>query len=110
MTGGPISLAEEVAEHPGTGAAQFSVSRAGSLVHVPGTSSAVRTLVWVDRDEREEPLTAEPRAYTFPRISPDGTKVALGARDQERDIWIWDLTRETLTRLSRRVSVSRATL
>ena len=100
VTGSPISLVEEVAVNPGSGAAQFSVSRTGSLVHVPRTSSAVRTLVWVDRDGREEPLTAEPRAYEYPRISPDGTKVALAASDQESDIWIWDLTRETLTRLS----------
>ena len=67
---------------------------------MPGTRSAVRTLVWVDRDGREEPLTAEPRAYLLPRISPDGTKVALEVLDQVSNIWIWDFTRETLTRLS----------
>ena len=101
VTGGPVSLIEDVVELPATGTAQFSVSRTGSLVYVPATSSAVRRLVWVDRDGREEPLTAEPRAYTFPRISPDGTNVALEVReDPETDIWIWDLTRETLTRLS----------
>ena len=101
VTGGPVSLIEDVVELPATGTAQFSVSRTGSLVYVPATSSAVRRLVWVDRDGREEPLTAEPRAYTFPRISADGTNVALEVReDPETDIWIWDLTRETLTRLS----------
>jgi len=34
------------------------------------------------------------------RISPDGTRVALAARDQQDDIWIWDFARETLTRLT----------
>ena len=63
MTGGPVSLVEDVAKDRGTGAAEFSVSRTGSLVYGPSTSGAVRTLVWVDRDGRQEPLTAEPRAY-----------------------------------------------
>ena len=100
VTGVPVSLVDEVAEHRGTGAAQFSVSRTGTLVHAAGSSSAIRTLVWVDWEGREQPLTAEPRAYVVARISPDGTKVALAANDEESDIWIWDLTRETLTRLS----------
>ena len=59
-----------------------------------------RTLVWVDRDGREEALAAEPRAYRYPRISPDGGRVAFSVADQENDIWIWDFARETLTRLT----------
>jgi Tol biopolymer transport system component len=35
-----------------------------------------------------------------PRISPDGARVALHALDQESDIWLWDLVRPTLTRLT----------
>jgi Tol biopolymer transport system component len=35
------------------------------------------------------------------RISPDGTRLLLGITDQEsNDIWIWDLERETLRRLT----------
>jgi serine/threonine-protein kinase len=45
-------------------------------------------------------LALPPRAYTSPRISPDGTKLALNLRDEENDIWIWDFARETLTRLT----------
>ena len=63
-------------------------------------SRAPRTLVWVDREGREAPLKAPPRAYVYPRLSPDGTRVALDIRDQENDIWILDLARETLTRLT----------
>jgi Tol biopolymer transport system component len=40
------------------------------------------------------------RAYAYPRLSPDGTRVALDIRDQENDIWIWDLTRRNLRRLT----------
>src|SRR6185295_10735678 len=55
---------------------------------------------WVDRRGGEERINAPPRAYVAPRISPDGTRVALDIRDQENDIWIWDLARKTMTRLT----------
>ena len=54
----------------------------------------------MDRSGKEEALAAESRAYVYPRISPDGSQVALDVRDQENDIWIWDFARETLTRLT----------
>jgi hypothetical protein len=52
----------------GTGAAEFSVSRTGALVYVPGGATGVtRSLVWVARDGHGEPLAAvPPRAYVLP--------------------------------------------
>ncbi len=77
------------------------MSEDGTLVYVTGTAAAAkRTLVWVDRSGREETLGVPPRTHVSPRISPDGTKVALDIRDEDFDIWIWDLARETLTRLT----------
>jgi len=57
-------------------------------------------LVWVDRQGREEALQAPPRGYTQVRLSPDGTRVALYVAGDTLDIWIWDLARRTLTRLT----------
>ena len=45
-------------------------------------------------------MPAPLRGYLYPRVSPDGTRVALDIRDQEQDIWIWDFARETLTRFT----------
>jgi serine/threonine-protein kinase len=57
--------------------------------------------VWVDREGREEPIVAGPNSYLNPRISPDGKKVALSIEASgNRDIWIWELLRKTLTRLT----------
>ena len=85
------------------GAGDFDVAADGTLAYVdaPGaTSPAARTLVWVDRQGGEEPLGAPPRPYFHPRVSPDGTRVAVAIEDQENDIWVWDLTRRTLDRLT----------
>lgn len=81
----------------------FAVSDTGTLVYVPGTSQAVtplRSLVWVDRRGRESAIDLPRRAYGDVRISPDGRQIALGIRDDQRDVWIADLARLTLTRLT----------
>jgi serine/threonine-protein kinase len=59
-----------------------------------------RTPVWVDRAGHEEPIEMPRHSYAVPRISPDGTRIALDARDSGNDIWIWDLARRTLSRLT----------
>jgi serine/threonine-protein kinase len=84
-----------------TGGATFDISTNGTLVYVTGQGESPEfRLVWVDRQGREEVIPAPPRAYLYPRISPDGTRIALDIRDQENDIWMWDLQRETLTRVT----------
>jgi serine/threonine-protein kinase len=98
----PVPVVEQVTTLQ-TGAADYRISRQGTLVYVPGGSNAqgpTRSLVWVNRQGREEPINAPPRDYALPRLSPDGTRVALDVRDQENDIWIWDFMRQTLTRLT----------
>jgi eukaryotic-like serine/threonine-protein kinase len=98
VTGGSVSILE------GIGTAALSDS--GTLVYIPqpsvaGATSSGSTLIWVNRQGKEEPLSAAPDRYTTPRISPDGTKVALtvGLSDN-KDIWIWDIVRKTMTRLT----------
>ena len=71
----PCLLSKVSGVHLTGGAAHSSFSDSGSLVYVQGRADVNRNLVWVDRDGREEALSAEPRAYTYPRISPMGTKL-----------------------------------
>ena len=106
----PVKL--EVVERSGARrrAGQDAVERGGRVQRLaagharlcPGRrpTAATRSLVWVDRQGHEEPIAAPPRAYVMPRLSPDGTRVAVDIRDQEQDIWIWHLARQTLTRLT----------
>ena len=73
----------------------------GTLAYVMGTVEGTsRTLVWVDRQGRETPISAPPRPYLLPALSPDGTRGAVFANDQQRDIWLLDLRRTTLTPLT----------
>ena len=34
------------------------------------------------------------------RLSPDGSRVALEIGDEDNDIWVWDLARQTMTRIT----------
>jgi serine/threonine-protein kinase len=56
--------------------------------------------VWVDREGREEFVGAPSRGYTYPRLSPDGTRAAIDVREGEIDIFIFDFGRRTLTPLT----------
>ena len=100
VIGTPVAVLEQVVT-TSAGAVDMAIAANGTMVYVPGgIAGASGTLVWVDRMGREEPLSAPVRAYTYPRISPDGTRVAVDIRDRERHIWIWELARKTLTRLT----------
>ena len=101
VTGTAVPVLEQVVTKD-SGAADFALALDGALVYLSGTGPAAvrRTLVWVDRMRREEPVPAPERSYFYPRISPDGTRVALAISDQELDIWTWDFARRTLTRLT----------
>ena len=99
--GDPVPVQEGVLTKGG-GAASFSFSENGSLVYFPQRPmGAERTLVWVDRQGREESVGAPPRPYGWPRISPDGTRLVVGVADPANtDLWIYDLARVTSTRLT----------
>ena len=99
VTGDPIPVLEGVVTQA-KGDAHFSLAKDGTLVYVPGTGGDVGeqlTFVWVDREGREEPVAAEPRAYQEFSLSPDGTKIAIRLTD---DVWIYDLVRDTQMRLT----------
>ena len=102
VTGGAVPLVNDVRGPLGE---NYAVSDSGTLVYLPGTAGALasgRTLVWVDREGKEESLGAPPKDYFVPKISPDGTRVAVALlnKDDSFDIWIWDSIRKTLTRLT----------
>jgi serine/threonine-protein kinase len=98
VAGVAIPVVEGVAQSQSTGATQYSFSATGSLAYVSGgVQSAQSRLVWVSRNGTEQPVVAPARGYLFPRLSPDGRRVAAVISDQQTQIWLYDLSRETLT-------------
>jgi Tol biopolymer transport system component len=99
--GTPVPVQEGVLQSLFSGVAQYSFSSNGSLVYVPGgIQGGQSTLAWVDRKGAEQPLKAAAHAYRNPRISPDGRRMAVEIDDQGPQVWTYDLSRETLTRLT----------
>jgi serine/threonine-protein kinase len=94
VTGAPVPVIEGVLN------IQYSFSSAGTLVYVPGPNQAQLKLVWVDRRGMEQPVPAPAHNYVLPRISPDGRRIAAGIEETESQIWLYDLTRDNLTRLT----------
>jgi Tol biopolymer transport system component len=100
VRGNAVAVIERVVTKP-SGAASFSIGAEGTLAYIAGLSiTARRSLVWVDRQGREEPISVPPRSYAYARLSPEGGRIALDIRDDQNDIWTWDLARNTLTRLT----------
>jgi serine/threonine-protein kinase len=100
VTGSTVPLLEGVAVKA-SGASNFDVSDDGRLVYAlgGGGGGAERSLLWVDRDGREEAINAPMRGYTYARLSPDDSRLAVDVRGDSDDIWIWDFVPETLTRM-----------
>jgi serine/threonine-protein kinase len=68
---------------------------------VNGAAGGIQTLEWVDRDGREEPLKFDSAAYVYPRLSPDGTRVAVAVPGSTAgDIWVLDTRRGSRTRIT----------
>jgi len=81
-----------------SGAAEFAVSATGTLILLTPRAARVRPLSWLGRQGGVEEPLVPPADYTYPRISPDGTRVAVDMfKDGNRDIWIWDVERQFWT-------------
>ena len=63
-------------------------------------ASTHRTLVWVNRHGKETAVGAPPRAYSIPRVAPDGTRVAVSMKEGGQDIHLWDVSRRLLRQLT----------
>ncbi len=83
------------------GAAAYAVSAAGALAYAPGAAGSQRIeAVWADRRGVLQPLPAPPRDFDQLRLSPDGRHLAITVRGDNPDIWVGEVGRGTLTRLT----------
>ena len=101
VTGPPVALPEDVYVEPRSGAAQFSFSETGTLAYVPNSVEAMsRNLVWIDRKGNAQRISDASGLYSGPCVSPDGKFIALVLEGASDDLWVQDLDRGSLTRLT----------
>jgi serine/threonine-protein kinase len=103
VRGEPVPVIEGVYTG-GFGAAQLAVSATGSVAYGPAVQElGARSLVWVDRRGTVQPVSAARRNYEFPRVSPDGQRLAVRIQEvgaEGNDIWLYQFARGTLSRLT----------
>jgi eukaryotic-like serine/threonine-protein kinase len=101
IRGTPVPMVPAVSVDTPTGAAHYSCAEDGTLAYVPGSSQSGRALVWVDRSGAVQPLDLPPQLYNDVRLSPDGRRAAVAVGSSgDADIWLYDFTRKTFTRLT----------
>ncbi len=100
VTGPSYPLPQQTRIQGRNGVADFVFSDSGTLVYLPSAGRVDRNLVWVDREGEVEPLAAPPRRYDDPRLSPDGQRLVTQISETNSDVWIYDIPRKTLTRLT----------
>jgi Tol biopolymer transport system component len=103
VTGPATPLAEDVAVDRLQGTAQFAVSEGGTLVFVDGPPVVTQTttVFALDRQGKETVLPLPAGYYSFPRLSPDGRRLALveyaGLRSK---VLVYDRVRRNLSTLT----------
>jgi serine/threonine protein kinase/Tol biopolymer transport system component len=80
--------------------AQYAISDTGSLIYITGGDSGLASLLNLTEEETilvianldgsSLPLGAEPRNYLRPRVSPDGSRIAVEVAGADTHIWILD--------------------
>jgi serine/threonine-protein kinase len=98
VTGAPVGLTDRLALGP-RGSSNASLSLNGTLVYQTG-SSAYQVVI-AEPGGHERVLIAEPRPYGYPRLSPDGQRLAVTVSASGRnDVWVYAIAGGTLTRLT----------
>jgi hypothetical protein len=101
-TGPSLTAVENVGARPFSGTGWYAVADAGTLVYAPALGSTDHSVVWVDRGGRATPVIPYQRAYATPRLAPDGSRVlvTIYGSDGTPDLWIYEVERGSLTRLT----------
>ncbi|UCD24182.1 MAG: protein kinase, partial [Gemmatimonadota bacterium] len=84
VRGSPVTVVDSLLVR-GDGAAQYTLSRNGTLAFLSSLGSTLPVVL--DRNGGRTPLPLEPGAYQSPRFSPDGRSLAL---QYQEEIWVYD--------------------
>jgi serine/threonine-protein kinase len=101
VRGTPEPVLEHVAYSAQYGYALFDFSRNGTLIYRSGEEAGKYVVQWLDGAGKAQPLLAKPGDYGYPKLSPDGQRLAISdTGGSTQDIWVYDPPRDTMTRLT----------
>ena len=100
LTGTPVPLVSGVSAY-GTGSRPDFDLSSTTLLYRGGATGTRHVLSWLYPSGMIEPVLSKPGNYVTPRLSPDGTRLAVSTiQDGKQNIWIYSLRTEALTRLT----------
>jgi serine/threonine-protein kinase len=79
-TGEPVPVLSGMRIEAGFGYAEYALGSDGTLVYAPGSNQLYANIAFVGADGRRDTLPFPRDAYTQPRLSPDGTMLAVQVR------------------------------
>ena len=98
VRGSPTAVLQQVAYSTAWGYPQVDVSQTGTLVYRSSRAGDdLVTVNWLDEAGTMSPLLPLPGNYSSLTLSPDGRRLALILAG---DIWVYELGRESMTRLT----------
>jgi serine/threonine-protein kinase len=101
VRGVPTRVLEPVGYSRRSGIGQIDFSRTGNAVYRAWSAGGLMRIKWLYSTSKAEPLPFEPGEYGHGVLSPDGRRLALHVSEgSSRDIWIYDLQRQTTSKLT----------
>jgi serine/threonine-protein kinase len=81
----------------------MDVSQTGTLVYRRGAESGLSVVDWIDRAGKRTPLLTKPGRYAWPRLSPDGHRLAVTATESGAgSILLYETQKGETTRITNR--------
>jgi len=101
VTGDAVPVVDKVLLDSTYETVQYTFSRNGLLVYVPGDDTARSIPAFVDRQNESELLPMPAQIYGVPRLSSDGKQLAIVVGPEgKQDIYVYDVATGRPTRLT----------
>jgi serine/threonine-protein kinase len=107
VTGKPVLIAPDVAWSFSFATTNASLATDGTIAYIPGGEMLPRkAAVWTDRAGTRTPINMDVRFYNGVRASADGTRLLLWDQAANDMLLIYDIARQSLTRVPLRGNVN----
>jgi len=100
LTGEPVPTSEKARIDVTTWRSNITVAGNGVLVYEPAGVSSGSFVRWMERSGKKGDLITDVGILFNIRLSPDGSRVAVEIGGPTADIWVYDVVRNTRTRLT----------